>query len=197
MTTQLLSRLLAALLLFAAPVLPHAQPAGSLRLDQRYHHDHYYPAAGSAVRVLPSGSTSIGWQGGTWYFHAGVWFRPAGARFVVAVPPAGIEAPYLPPSSVPLWIGGAPYYYANGTYYAPANGGFAVVRQPPGADAAQPVDQPPLVIVYPRQGQTAAQTDTDRGTCNEWAASQGVALDPVLFQRAFEACMEGRGYTVR
>jgi len=57
---------------------PHrSEPApvrGPMQLDQRYHHDHYYPARGQVVRVLPSGSARIGYGGGSWFFHAGVWY---------------------------------------------------------------------------------------------------------------------------
>src|SRR5574337_2056049 len=142
----------------------HHEPAythGPMRFDQRYHHDHYYPARGSVVGVLPGGSISIGFGGGSWYFNAGVWYRPVGPRFVVAVPPVGIVVPLLPPAYATLWIGGAPYYYANGVYYAPAPGaGYTVVTPPPGADTAQPAPPPvppatlPEPIIYPRSGQS-------------------------------------------
>lgn len=176
-----------------ARALPN--PRG-FHLDERYHHDHYYPAPGVVLNALPAGSVSIGWRGGSWFFHGGVWFRPSGPRFVVATPPPGIVAPFLPPASVPLWIGNVPYYYANGIYYAPAAEGFVVAGQPAGADAAEPMP-PPTAIIYPRLGQDAARTDADRAGCNDWAAAQGANRDPFTFQRAFEACMEGRGYTVR
>ncbi|MGZ5272477.1 MAG: hypothetical protein ACXWC6_17840, partial [Ramlibacter sp.] len=53
-----------------------APPRGPLRLDDRYHHDHYYPAPGFTFGALPTGSVGIAWRGGTWFFHGGVWFRP-------------------------------------------------------------------------------------------------------------------------
>jgi len=92
------------------------------QLDQRYHHNHYYPPRGYAAPVLPSGSISVAFGGGHYFYHAGVWFRPAGGRYVVIVPPLGVVVPLLPPAYATLWIGGAPYYYANGVYYAPAPG---------------------------------------------------------------------------
>jgi hypothetical protein len=184
------------------PTAAHAQ---HLQLDQRYHHDHYYPPRGYAVAALPGGSVSIGYRGGNYFFHGGVWFRPFGGRFVVAVPPIGIVVPLLPPAYVTLWIGGAPYYYANGVYYAQAPGeGYAVVAPPAGADAAQPVPVAPVPkalpepILYPRNGQSAAQTESDRQECNRWATTQPTAMaDAQVYQRAVAACMDGRGYTVR
>jgi hypothetical protein len=176
-----------------------------LQLDERYHHDHYYPPRGYLVPVLPRGSISVGFGGGNYFFHGGVWFRPHGGRFIVAVPPIGIVVPLLPPAYATLWIGGAPYYYANGVYYAPAPGsGYAVVAPPPGADAAQPAPPPPAPkpapdpIIYPRNGQNPAQTEADRQECNRWATTQPSAMaDASVFQRAVAACMDGRGYTMR
>jgi hypothetical protein len=176
-----------------------------LHLDERYHHDHYYPPRGYAMPRLPGGSISIAFGGGNFFFHGGVWFRPDHGRFVVALPPIGIMVPVLPPAYVTLWIGGAPYYYANGVYYAAAPGqGYAVVAPPPGADTAQPAPPVPAPkalpdpIIYPRSGQTAAQTETDRQECNRWATTQPSAMaDASVFQRAVAACMDGRGYTVR
>jgi hypothetical protein len=53
-------------------------------------------------------------------------------------------------------------------------------------------------IFYPRNGQSAAQTETDRQDCNRWATTQAGAMnDASIFQRATFACMDGRGYTAR
>ena len=184
---------------------PSGPPRGGLHLDQRYHHDHYYPPRGYAVPALPGGAVSINFGGGNFFFHSGVWFRPFGGRFVVTVPPIGVVVPLLPPAYVTLWIGGAPYYYANGVYYAVAPGqGYTVVAPPPGAETAQPVPPPPPSkpapdpIVYPRSGQSAAQTEADQQECNRWATTQPSAMaDAQVFRRAVEACLDGRGYTVR
>jgi hypothetical protein len=180
-----------------------AQPrhGAGLQLDQRYHHDHYYPPRGYAMAALPVGAISVAWRGAPYYFHGGVWWRPHGPRFIVAVPPLGIIVPILPPAYVSLWIGGAPYYYANGVYYAPDSGGYVVVTPPPGADSVQPAPTPkplPDPIIYPRNGQSAEQTEADRQDCNRWATTQPSAMsDASVFQRAVAACMDGRGYTVR
>jgi hypothetical protein len=183
---------------------PERAHAPTLRLDQRYRHDHYYPSRGSAVAVLPSGSLTIGFGGGNWFFHGGVWFRPFGGRFIVSVPPIGIVVPVLPPAYATVWIGGIPYYYANDVYYTAAPGGYVVVTPPPGADQAQPMaaapppKPAPEPIVYPRNGQTPAQTEADRQECNRWATTQPSAMaDAAVFQRAVAACMDARGYTVR
>lgn len=102
-----------------------------------------------------------------------MWFRPLGGRFVVSVPPVGIIVPMLPSAYATVWSGGAPYYDANGVYYAQSPGqGYVVVAPPPDAAAAQPVAVAPAPkampdpILYPRNGQSAAQTEADRQDCN-------------------------------
>lgn len=189
---------------------PQARRAvvGNLRLDERYHHDHYYPVHGHVVTVLPPGSFGVGFQGGNYYFNGGIWFRGSGGRFIVAAPPIGIIVPLLPPAYVTLWVGSTPYYYANGVYYAPAPGqGYVTVAPPPQEATVQPiVVQPPVavappapqeLILYPRNGQSAQQTQTDRGECMQWASSQPNATEPSTFQRALAACLDGRGYSSR
>ncbi len=189
-------------------------------LDARYHHDRYYPPRGFVMERLPVGSVAVSFGPTQYFFHAGVWFRPIGARFEVVVPPIGIVVPLLPPGFVSLTIGGLPYYYANGVYYAPASGaGYTVVAPPPGAEAAQAngpaaaSSQPAIAaapgatpasapvrtpIVYPRNGQSAEQAEMDQSQCRRWAKAQpGVSGDPSVFDRALDACLDGRGYTVR
>ncbi|MFA6262652.1 MAG: hypothetical protein WC760_14400, partial [Bacteroidia bacterium] len=65
----------------------------------------------------------------------------------------------------------------------------------------QPVSVPstkPDPEIYPRNGQSAQQTEGDRQECNRWAVTQPSAVaDASVFQRAVEACMDGRGYTMR
>jgi hypothetical protein len=191
----------------AAQADPHEHDRsypGRMVYDTRYHHDHYYPAAGFVAPGLPRGSLSIGFGGGSYWFSGGVWYQPWGGRFRVIVPPVGIIVPLLPYDYVTLRVGGVPYYYANGVYYGAAPGGYVVVNPPPQADGAvaQPSSPPaaprPDPIFYPRTGQTAEQTEADRQECNRWATSQPSAMnDATVFSRAVDACMDGRGYTVR
>jgi hypothetical protein len=56
----------------------------------------------------------------------------------------------------------------------------------------------PDPVIYPRNGQSADQTEGDRQACNRWATTQQAAMaDAAIFQRAVEACMDARGYTLR
>lgn len=168
-----------------------------IRYDAQYQHNHYYPERGYLVPSLPTGSISIAFGGGSYFFHGGVWYRPSGTRFVVVLPPIGIFVPILPSAYVTLWIGGT-YYYANGIYYAPAGTSGYVVVAPPAEAAAESAAPVPETVIYPRNGQSAEQTETDRRECNRWATTQPSALnDASVFQRAVAACMDARGYTVR
>lgn len=188
---------------------PHAEfheraPAPRLQLDQRYRHDHYYPPHGAVVAALPVGAVSVAFAGGNWFFHGGVWFRPQGGRFIVSAPPFGIVVPLLPSDCATVWIGGMPYFYANGVYYVQATQGYTVVAPPPGAESAPavtPAAAPQIVpppVIYPRNGQSAAQTETDRLECNRWATTQPAAMsDASVFQRSVAACLDARGYTTR
>jgi hypothetical protein len=138
-----------------------------------------------------------GWHGGGHWGHYGYW-------------------PYWGWGAVGLGIGiGAIGYYGGyygGGYYGPYYDAYyydpPLVVGPtystvdPGAQrTGQPVPQAstaPEPIFYPRNGQSAEATESDRRECNRWATTQRGAMgDASIFQRATFACMEGRGYTVR
>jgi len=97
------------------------------------------------------------------------------------------------------------YYPYPGVVVAPATPGYVVVDPAAGDRVVRSVPQPvPLVsrapdpIFYPKSGQSAAKTESDRQDCNRWATTQtGAMSDASIFQRATFACMEGRGYSVR
>jgi len=192
--------------------------------DVRHGHNHYYPERGLRVSVLPHEAHAVAWGGGHYWFHEGVWYGPHGHGFVVIAPPFGIVVPILPAFATLVVIGGAQYYYANEAYYRylPAQGGYQVVAPPEGegpAPAGQPAyaaGAPPAVsdnvFIYPKNGQSPDQQARDRYECHRWAADQ-TAFDPTRptggvapeaaamkrsdYQRAQQACLEARGYTVR
>jgi hypothetical protein len=117
--------------------------------DNRFHHNHYYPALGYGVTALPPGGVAIGFRGARFFFHSGVWYQPVGPRFVVVRPPVGIIVPVLPPSYATVWTGGIPYYYANDTYYEQAPGGYAVVDAPAVENTAAAAPPPPSAPAQP------------------------------------------------
>lgn len=179
----------------------------------------YYPRIGLSVNVLPMQPYVTVYGGANYYFSGGIWYRPSGARFIVVAPPLGIVVPILPPSYVVRPYGTTTYYVANDVYYtANASGGGYIVTAPPD-ELPGPGTRPPAsanpsdrIFIYPRNGQTKEQQDADRFACHEWAVDQS-SFDPTQaqggsaarerggkrtdYRRAIEACLDGRGYTVR
>lgn len=149
-------------------------------------------------------------------------------------PPVGVVVHALPPVYTTIWIRTRPYYYANQVYYVPSPQGYVVAAPPPeviteapansgdgtGSDGTSGVVEQPandstsrapagLLFVYPRQGQTEQQQESDRSECHAWALGQ-TGYDPNLaanvdqaadkypdYVRALSACLDGRGYTVK
>lgn len=182
----------------------HGRVSIGMVFDNRYHHDHYYPAPGYVAPRVPYGAVVVGAGPGRYWFHGGVWYRPYGGSFRVVLPPVGLVIPLLPPAYVTLTLGGLPYYYANGVYYRPVPEGYVVTAPPPEAATATVVPAPPPPapkaepIIYPRNGQSSEQLENDRRECNRWATTQPNAqVDASVFNRAVEACMDGRGYTMK
>ena len=185
-------------------------------LDNRYNHGHYYPAVGASVRVLPDGYRPYFYGGRSFYFSGGIWYAPSGPGFVVVRPPVGVVISVLPPYYSTVWFAGVPYYYANDVYYTwdPGQNGYVVVDPPANAEqpATPPSSAPDDLIVYPKNGQTAAQQSADRYECHNWAKSQ-TGFDPTQtgggvpagaagsarssYNRAMAACLTGRGYEVK
>jgi hypothetical protein len=155
------------------------------------------------------------WVGGYWHgvYWPHCWYYPGWAWYL----------PVLPVGYATFWWGGVPYYYWNSLYYtySPADSGYVVTDPPPAegtegsADAGGAYEQAPQanyggsagdVYVYPRNGQTAEQTQNDRYECHGWAVSQS-GFDPTRseqqpgnaadYRRAMVACLDARGYSAR
>jgi hypothetical protein len=186
-------------------------------MDGRYNHNHYYPPRGYAVGALPRGYVTVNYRGGPYYYHGGVWYRPGGGRYVVVRPAIGLYVPFLPPFYTTVWFGGSPYYYADDAYYAwrPERREYVVVDPPGGAQGATtqaPAQQASDLFIYPKNGQSEDQQAKDKYECHSWAAGQsgfdptqplgGVAENQASakrddYQRAMQACLEARGYSVK
>ena len=183
----------------------------------------FVPSVAQARGAAAAWHGGGGWHGGG-YWHGGYWrggyYRPC-CYYGGYWPFWGGVAIG---ASVGYWggyWGGYPAYYYPA--YAPA---YSYYEAPPGAaypedtarggdgqpapqtlqpapqtNRGRPVPQAATAaepIFYPRNGQSAEQTEADRRDCNRWATTQrGAMADASIFQRATFACMEGRGYTVR
>ena len=115
----------------------------------------------------------LGWLAGSRYTYG----PPVYSSVIVPAYPPGYV--YVDPPSVVYREVPAPVYRE-------------VPRHEPVAKA------PPEPIIYPRNGQSAQQLEADRQDCNRWATTQPSAMaDSSVFNRATEACMDARGYTLR
>jgi hypothetical protein len=155
-------------------------------------------ALGGAAQAAPGGwhdHGGGGWHGGGW--HGGGWhggghvvYRGWGWDPLWGV---GVGLGLGLAATAPVYYDSPSVVYVNPpTYYSPAPVYVTPAAAPaPAAAAADP-------IFYPRNGQSAAQTEADRQDCNRWATTQPRAMaDASIFQRATFACMDGRGYTAR
>ena len=135
------------------------------------------------------------WRGGHWghrgHWHGGFW---GGVGLGLGIGTIGYWGPYY--SYYPAYVGPA---WGTVVYDAPLIASPVYGVEP--SRAGQPVPQvahAPEPIFYPRNGQSAETTESDRRECNRWATTQrGAMADASIFQRATLACMEGRGYTVK
>jgi len=92
------------------------------------------------------------------------------------------------------------------------SGQYAQSAPPQYSDAAPPAGAAPSgagadVFLYPRSGQSDAQTQNDRYECHSWAVTQ-TGFDPTRpgaqsggnladYRRAMIACLDARGYSAR
>lgn len=95
------------------------------------------PPAGAVTSSLPAGHLAVDMPQGRYFFHAGIWYRPAGERYVVAAPPEGWLVRSLPEERRTVWSQGVPYAVVGGVYYVGTPGGWQVVA-PPSAATSMP-----------------------------------------------------------
>jgi hypothetical protein len=169
--------------------------------------------APAAVARGAGGHGGGGWHGGAGGWHGGGHYHGYG----------GYRGYYWPGAfwggvGIGIGIGAVGYYggysggYYRAGYYAPYYDGYYYdaplvvapvysTSEPAAPRVGQPVPQATAAaepIFYPKNGQSAEATESDRRECNRWATTQrGAMNDASIFQRATFACMEGRGYTVR
>lgn len=141
-------------------------------------------------------------------YAAPVYAAPVYATPVYATPAYGTVYGRLPAGAVSVHIGGGRYWRHGGVYYRPWGPRWVVVAPPlvvPVARSATvvraappPAPSRPDPVITPRNGQSAEQTEYDRQQCNRWATTLPSAMaEASVFQRAVEACMDGRGYGMK
>jgi len=194
---------------------PQHQPRQESHVDSRYNHNRSYPVRGYATYQLPRGYYTSRYRGSPYYYYGGAWYRPYGPRYVVVAPPFGLGLRVLPAFYTTLWFGGMPYYYADDTYYVyrPERREYVVTEPPRGEPEVGPKSSgSEEVFVYPKNGQSDEQQNTDRYECHRWAVDK-TGFDPTRpsgnvdesevgskradYRRAEGACLEARGYSVK
>ncbi len=185
------------------------------RLDNRYHHNHYYPPLGLSLSLISRPYKRLYYRGSDYFFDvSGVWYTRSGASFRVVMPPIGIAVPLLPTEYTTVWVDSTPYYYAGGVYFAwrPSVAGYVVVPAPNEQRVILQSDAAEELFIYPRMGQSEEQQANDRYECHRWGVGQtgfdptqpagGVSPDrhsesEANYRRAMRACLEGHDYSVR
>jgi len=183
-------------------------------LDKRYKHNRYYPKRGHVVNELPHNYHAIKHRRSNYYFHGGIWYRPAKVGFTVILPPIGLTIPLLPPFYSTIWVSGTPYYYADGVYYMwrAEDRVYVVTDPPPEKETVPEPEVPDKLFIYPKEGQSREQQATDRYECHRWSVGE-TGFDPTKpggnvpegentnkraeYQRAMKACLEARNYSVQ
>jgi hypothetical protein len=194
--------------------LPPAPPGHAPRpghwYDGAHGHRHYYPVTGWRVHAPPRHVHWVPWHGARYGYYNGVWYQPYGATYVVARPPVGIVVSGLPAFATAVAIGGVSYLYANGVYYRDRGDDSYEVVPSPVVVSTSGDGGPMRTFVYPKLGQSAEKQASDEYECHRWAVNQ-TGFDPSAaaavqgtgpaqrsdYARAQNACLEGRGYTVR
>lgn len=122
------------------------------------------------------------------HWHGGGWGWGWGPAVGVAL---GVDLAL----SAPYYYGYPPVVYASPPPVVVAQAPTTYVQAAPAPVVSNTAPDP---VIYPRNGQSPAQTESDMRACNAWATSQLRAqADASVFQRATAACMDGRGYSIR
>jgi hypothetical protein len=152
------------------------------------------------------GGSRGGWHGGYGYGWRGGGYGGAGWLGY------GLFFSALPFAYATYYWDGIPYYYADDNYYQWDSAASAyetvqppaeVVNEATAAAATDPAQQTNPsqtdLYAYPANGQSTTQQAKDRSECQQWATAQvGTApTQHVNYLKAEEACLTGRGYSVR
>lgn len=88
------------------------------------------------VATIPNNAVVITHGSIRYHYHAGVYYRYNGGRYIVATPPLGIRINVLPKGYTELVIGSITYYYYDGCYYIKTDQGqYETVKDPQTQDA--------------------------------------------------------------
>ena len=73
------------------------------------------------MEALPNNTFATTYNGETYYYYNGTFYRKNMNSYVVVAPPIGCIVLNLPSDAEEITNDGFVYYYSNGTYYQPVN----------------------------------------------------------------------------
>jgi hypothetical protein len=92
--------------------------------------------------------------GSRYYYYDGLYYTPAGNRYVLMTPPIGAIVPAIPSDYRPVLINGTMYYTDSGIYYVYVGSGYQVVPAPMVPVRAEPVYIRQTTQIYNPPNQT-------------------------------------------
>jgi hypothetical protein len=165
-------------------------------------HVWYYPGWSWFLPVLPLGYATFWWGGVPYYYSNSLYYtwNPGYNGYVVSDPPPSAGDEDSAGSAAGDYDQAAP---APAPGVAPNGAGAAI---PPNGAINGSTRAAGDVYLYPRNGQSDAQSQNDRYECHSWAVNQ-TGFDPTRstqqggnaadYRRAMIACLDARGYSAR
>ena len=93
------------------------------------------PQWGYAYKVAPKNAFIYRHSGIRYHYYRGVYYKPAGTKYMVVRAPVGIRLRTLPKESIHFVLGGRRFFYYYGTYYVKSvdDSEYITVNPPLGA----------------------------------------------------------------
>lgn len=158
---------------------------------------------GHIVKNLPKAHHTVRVSSGRYFVHRGIYYQPHRGRYRIVAAPIGLRITALPVGFISFQLNAQRYFYAAGNYYNHIDGAYFVVEKPAGAPEhlentdTNSDEKIPTLFAYPANGQNQKLQRTDKKSCQNWANDQHGVDAASDFRRAYAACLEGRGYTVK
>lgn len=122
---------IACISMFALTSVPLVTDSFAAERDKRHVISPRVSRHGHVVSKLPRGYRRTWLKRKPYFYHRGVFYRPARSGFIVVRAPVGSIIVSLPVGYQRLWIDGAVYYAYGSTFYRRVPTGYIVVDAPP------------------------------------------------------------------
>lgn len=93
------------------------------------------PKWGKSYASVHRKAHRIAHRGVNFHYHSGIYYKKAGAKYIIARAPLGVKVPKLPRKKIRCMVKGRKYYYYYGTFYVKTADGkeYETVNPPVGA----------------------------------------------------------------